>query len=87
MFSIRHQYGHKELLWNCTRCGRKKVLSMNTGGKMIIAHFDPPLKIQCCGNSESYQFIEANISANNTVRIDVIPLNNGLPGEFCTESP
>ena len=58
-----YQYkGYKELSWFCEKCGRQEVLSFNTGGEIIVVNFDPPLKVECCGNIEQFQFVAATIS-------------------------
>ena len=35
----------------------------------MVAHFNPPLRIECCGKNEHFEFVEAKMSENNQVHI------------------
>lgn len=59
MFTVNRKNGYFQLLWQCPQCGRKKVLGENTGGRCIVACFEPPLEMRCCGENECIQFVEA----------------------------
>jgi hypothetical protein len=69
MLTVKKHQSYSELIWFCPTCGRRRVLSYNTGGKYIIAYFDPPLRFWCCGQNESYQFIEAKQTDNEKFHI------------------
>ena len=60
MIKVNQIPGYSEIAWNCDSCGKEKILGHNNSDDFVVASFDPPLIMKCCGNTETIGHVEAH---------------------------
>ena len=69
MLTVDKELGVLKLIWKCDECGKTELLARNQSESFVAVSFDPPISMECCGNTESIGNIEASVLEDGKVKI------------------